>query len=593
MKLSIMNSNARFPRLGTVSVLAMVMAAGLGCSVQSGAPVDSSSTASVGEFISVALAAPPAFVASTGIVTVTMTDETAEIYVNAADSSLMVNGVQAIDSSVTPHVTAMAAGKGANIKKIAVVDGASAAAGEVLILNYVNGVFGVGTAIAAGTTITYAHGTANTLVVKGTPQIDNFAAGATGISLTNGAKTPTKDITVAGAVGVTAYNFFLGAGDDIFTSSGNAAVVGVFGHPVAIYGGAGNDTLVEGIVSTPTETFSGGPGTDTVDYTLRPANKPVSVAIDPAGLITSGDAATTPGDPTAGATEGDIILDAEVIKGGAGDDFLMGGIAGSVTLNGGLGNDTFCQGDDTYKNGTDTLVGGGGTDTVDYSKRTHSLTVVMDNKTLSGDPTGNVHGEADVIGIDVANMKLGSGGGTYTGNALNNMFFAGTGGSSTVNGLAGDDTLSEALDANNGATEIFHGGAGTDTADYSGRTAALTVTMDGHTGSGDLAGTERDMIDVDVENLYGGTGADALVGNVLDNDIEGNGGGDIISGMAGNDTLVGDPASGTADTAQLHGNDAANTAEPGAFNLCLNTGSGGTPLLAPAAATANCQVFTP
>jgi hypothetical protein len=597
MKHSKMNSTARYSRLGTVSTLAMVFAAGMGCSVQSGPQTESSETASSEQFISVALATAPAYVASTGIVTVTMADESAEIYVNASDSSLMVNGVQAIDHSGAAPVVATAAGKSANIKQILVVDPHSAT-GELVILNFVNGVFGLGTASAAGTAITFTSAT-NALVIKGTPQVDNFAIGSTGISLTNGLKTPVKDVTVAGTA--PAYSFFLGAGDDIFSSGGNAAVGAAFGSAVSIYGGAGNDTLNETAASTPHETFSGGPGTDTVDYSARLAAHPVSVAIDPAGLITSGDTPTTAGDPTAGATEGDIILDAEVIKGSAGPDQLMGGIAGSVTLNGGPGNDTFCQGNDTYKSGTDILIGGGGVDTVDYSLRTHSLTVVMDNKTASGDPTGNAaKGEADVIGTDIANVNLGSGGGTYTGNALNNTFLASTAGTSVINGLAGDDTLDEALDANKGANETFHGGTGTDTVDYSARTRTLSVTMDGVTKGGDIVAVEQDVVDVDVENLYGGTNADTLIGNALDNDIEGNGASasfDTLAGMAGNDTLVGSGPTSVALTttikAKIHGNNVADTAEPGAYNMCINTGAAGTPLAAPAAATANCELFTP
>ena len=645
----------------------MVFAAGMGCSVQSASPTESSSTASSEQFISVALATPPAFVASTGIVTVTMKDESAEVYINAADSSLMVNGVQAIDKSVpaTP-VVAMAAGKSANIKQILVVD-PSATTGELVILNYVNGVFGLGTTSTAGTAITFSKAT-NSLVVKGTPGVDNFAIGATGISLTNGLKAPTKDITVAGTA--PAYSFFLGAGNDIFTSGGNSAVGAAFGSAVAIYGGAGNDTLNETAASPPHETFSGGPGIDTVDYSARPASvaltgtvavtktsasivgtstlfttqlgvgqtvvfssdptvtytvsvitdathatlsgayggttaaaatgtasRAVSVAIDPLGVLKSGDVPNTLGDPTAGAVEGDIILDADIILGSAGADQLMGGLAGSVTLNGGPGNDTFCQGANAYANGSDTLIGGGGIDTVDYSLRAKSLTVVMDNKTPSGDATGNAgKGEGDVIGTDIANIKLGTGGGTYTGNALNNTFVSGTAGTSVIFGLAGDDTLNEGKTANNAANETFHGGAGTDTVDYSGRTNVLSVTMDNMTKGGEVG--EQDVIDIDVENLYGGANGDTLIGNALDNDIEGNGasaGFDVLAGMAGNDTLVGSgPTTTLASTidAQMWGNDVAHTPEPGAFNMCINIGTG-TPASAPAAVTANCELYTP
>jgi Ca2+-binding RTX toxin-like protein len=102
--------------------------------------------------------------------------------------------------------------------------------------------------------------------------------------------------------------------------------------------------------------------------------------------------------------------------------------------------------------------------------------------------------------------------------------------------------------------------------------------MDDATHSGDTAHGEADVIDVDVENLYGGTGNDTLVGNALDNDIEGGDGDDILAGGAGNDTLVGatTAAAGNMENNELHGNNVMDTAEPGAFNMCINVGGGGT-----------------
>jgi Ca2+-binding RTX toxin-like protein len=591
MRHGILVGSGRYSGIGKVAALAVAVAFGMGCSMQTSTPSDQASVGSESQFVSVHLATAPAFVAHSGAVTVTLSDETAEVYVQASDSSLMVNGVQAIDNSTTPPTVAIAAGTKANVKSITVVDTAGVA-GDVLILNYINGLFGQGTAMVAGTVVTFKSGNTNALVLKGTGGNDSFAFGAGGISLNN--VTPTKDITAAH---VSSYDVYLGAGDDKFTASGNSAFAGVFASAVAVYGGPGNDTLVEGAVSTPHETFSGGAGTDTVDYSARTVT--VSAAVDPTGVITSGVGPATAGDPTAGATEGDVLLDVDVILGGSGNDQLMGALVGSTTLNGGLGNDTFCEGDDTYKNGGDTLIGGGGTDTVDYSNRLLSLTVVMDGKTLSGDPSGNGGaGEKDVIGTDVANIKTGGTAVTsrinVIGNAMNNVFTPGPG-VNVISGLAGDDTVVEGLDANNTGMDTFHGGTGTDVVDYSLRTNPLSVTMDNMTASGDTANSEHDVIDVDVENCYGGTGDDVIVGNALDNDLEGNAGDDTLSGMGGNDTLLGAAASGSMELNHLHGNNAADTAEPGAFNLCINIGdvtamsTPATPAAAGALA-ANCQL---
>src|SRR5580704_1518205 len=111
------------PRLGMLTVLAAVIASGLGCSAQTDSS-SADSTASEGSLISTHLATTPAFNSKTGAVSITMSDETAEVYIQSADSSLMVNGVQVVDTSVTPNVTAIAAGTKSNVKTITVGDSA-------------------------------------------------------------------------------------------------------------------------------------------------------------------------------------------------------------------------------------------------------------------------------------------------------------------------------------------------------------------------------------------------------------------------------------------------------------------------------------
>jgi hypothetical protein len=658
-----MRINSRHSRLGAVVSLAMVSAFGAGCSVQSDAP----KTATTTQFISTPLAATPTFVVTppaSGIVTVTMNDEVAEIYLNPADSSLMINGVQAKSGA---GVLAYGSGAKANIATLIVKDTAGTR-GDILILNYVNGVFGLGTVAAgpvftAGTQLALAPagmGVSNTLIVKATTAADNYAAGQSGISLNNGAHVapavPSRDIagytsgTPAGTAltSINAYEFFLSDGDDVFTSSATTATGAVFATPtVGIFGGNGNDTLNEGAVVTPNETFSGGSGVDTVDYSLR--TTPVWVAVDAAGIKKSGAATLTTCTWVLGgqSVEVDTILDADVIKGGTGDDFLASDHVsppGSTTLvplvytlNGGLGNDRFCQGNDANFNSGDSMVGGGGIDTVDYSARANLLKVDMGGTIKSGDialgnASATVKGENDVIAADISNVAMGSGGtaytnvvpgvytaaSVYTGNPLDNTFFAGTGGFAVVNGLAGNDTLDEGTDLtstvvgagacdpvgppicadNSVASEMFFGGAGLDSVDYRKRAIGVYLKMDGafKGGAGVIAGgtgtgTESDVLGIDVENLYGGAGADHLEGNLLDNDIEGRGGGDTVCGGLGNDTLIGNitPAD-AASTAFLHGNDCADAvAESGAFNLCLLTGTTGTPA---AVNSQNCQFVT-
>jgi uncharacterized repeat protein (TIGR01451 family) len=92
------------------------------------------------------------------------------------------------------------------------------------------------------------------------------------------------------------------------------------------------------------------------------------------------------------------------------------------------------------------------------------------------------------------------------------------------------------------------GGAGIDTADYSGRTESVTVTLDGiyndgESGENDSIGANFD----DVENVLGGSGDDYLLGNAGANVLDGGGGDDLLDGDLGADTLIG--GAGTDDAA--------------------------------------------
>jgi Ca2+-binding RTX toxin-like protein len=229
------------------------------------------------------------------------------------------------------------------------------------------------------------------------------------------------------------------------------------------------------------------------------------------------------------------------LYGGAGNDTLVGG-AGNDTLCGGDGNDTLTGGlgDDTLdgeggadtldaesaKNGNDTYLGGAGVDLVDYSKRTASLTVVMDqNRSGTGTDSGE-SGEQDRVGDDLENLYGGSAGDTFTGNAQNNL----------IDGRAGNDTF---LETSSTSSDVYNGGAGTDTLDYSAKTAPLYLRVDGVAHSGDTGNGEADTINLEVEDVIGGQGADRLYGSVSANLLQGGAGNDTLFGGDGDDTLVG------------------------------------------------------
>jgi hypothetical protein len=139
-----------------------------------------------------------------------------------------------------------------------------------------------------------------------------------------------------------------------------------------------------------------------------------------------------------------------------------------------------------------------------------------------------------VLVVGVASAALvagGAGNDTLNGTAGDDSFY-GRAGNDTLNGLAGNDDL----DGGPGA-DTLNGGSGTDAATYGGRTAPVTVTMDGKANDGE--GGEGDNVANDVEAVYGGKAGDTLTGSGRVDTIDGQGGQDTITGGKGVDFLFG------------------------------------------------------
>ena len=175
-----------------------------------------------------------------------------------------------------------------------------------------------------------------------------------------------------------------GNGDD--TLSGSPTL----GLKVTLAGGPGNDFFVQtGVTNDSNDTLVGGLGSDTVDYSGRTCNTNVTLE----GL--SNDGCVGEGD--------NVGLDVENIVTGSGSDYVFGsalnnrinGGTGVNYLNGGGGDDIFDQGASTNI-GTDTVIGGAGDDTVDYTQRSNGVVVSLTNTAVSGEG-----GETDKIALDV------------------------------------------------------------------------------------------------------------------------------------------------------------------------------------------------
>ncbi|GGN34354.1 Ca2+-binding RTX toxin-like protein [Actinoplanes campanulatus] len=220
-----------------------------------------------------------------------------------------------------------------------------------------------------------------------------------------------------------------------------------------LYGSAGDDHL-SASGRTEADYFSGGDGTDVVDY--FGAKKPVTADADGVGgddgIKGGKDTISSDVENLSGGSANDTLIGsagANVLRGGGGNDRLYGqggddalfGESGHDVLNGGAGNDTL-TGDDSVHHDTeklygDVLVGGTGVDLANYHGYWEPVTVDLDGR--SGDD--GVKGEHDSVGADVENLTGGYGSDTLTGNAANNVIIGGDDSADTIQGGAGDDRL--------------------------------------------------------------------------------------------------------------------------------------------------------
>jgi Ca2+-binding RTX toxin-like protein len=274
-------------------------------------------------------------------------------------------------------------------------------------------------------------------------------------------------------------------------------------------GGAGTDTVLnsENAVGSPfadllagsvgANTFDGGGGTDTTDYSSSTLG--VTVDLSLGGPQDTGGAGT------------DTLLAMENLTGGLGRDVLAGG-AGANTLVGGAGNDTLVA-----SAGGDLLDGGTGSDAADYSARPPGVVVSL----TTG--TGSSSGNTDLL-TALENVTGSSGADVLAGDGAGNVLDGG-GGNDRLRGFAGSDTL--------------NGGPGIDTADYSSFFATNSrVGVIVNLASGEAIGDGTDAL-AQIENVRGSSFDDRLVGNSKVNSLLGLDGRDIIAGGAGRDVLRG------------------------------------------------------
>lgn len=383
----------------------------------------------------------------------------------------------------------------------------------------------------------------------------------------------------------------LGDRDNTYTikgGGGNDTVI-ADGGPVYFDGEAGNDTLVN-LTNSSTyfwpDTFIGGAGNDTIDYSSRTAPLYVDLKSNPgtggeAGENDSligvenalGTAIYTPdGTFTVTGTSAadeisvwyrDVVtvnnttfelgtpnVQKVVINALGGDDQVWVNNTDGVLVDLGAGNDTVALYD-----GIASVIGGAGNDEVqtwfsgdyrsfdggsgiDTINLLNSFQYESHNVYLPSFPTvENVLGStADVTGNALNNyITLRT---AESNNALVDQAVWGGGGNDTVvgsdsplyfDGGSGDDVASR--------FDTFVGGTGSDTVDLSA--ATVPVLIDLAQGIVRFDGNATGLQIVGVENAIGGSANDTLVGDGNRNVLNGGAGNDTITGGGGKDVLIG------------------------------------------------------
>jgi subtilisin-like proprotein convertase family protein len=159
-----------------------------------------------------------------------------------------------------------------------------------------------------------------------------------------------------------------------------------------------------------------------------------------------------------------------------------------------------------------TLSDAGGTDWIDAAAVGGSMSLSL----LAGatSKVGSASWFKIAAGTTIEHAVTGDGNDKLVGNATGNKLY-GMRGNDTFQGGAGKDAI--------------NGGVGKDTADYSDKTAKVTIALAGGAATTKLGTAKEDSL-TGIENLVGGSAGDALSGD---------GAANVLSGGKGNDTLLG------------------------------------------------------
>jgi Ca2+-binding RTX toxin-like protein len=156
----------------------------------------------------------------------------------------------------------------------------------------------------------------------------------------------------------------------------------------------------------------------------------------------------------------------------------------------------------------------------------HSIAASGSNNTITIQTLSNQTANFVISGTNTGNISTS--GGTSIGSFT---------GITRLVGGAGKDTFKF---VNNSAllNGTIDGGSGTNALNYSGTTKSTFINLGTGQATGVTSTTSTGVV-TNIQNVFGGTGNDYLVGSADSNVMDGGAGDDTMSGLGGNDIMVG------------------------------------------------------
>ena len=366
---------------------------------------------------------------------------------------------------------------------------------------------------------------------------------------------PTSDVTQFRVRGA--------GGDDHFTSGAANATMSI---PLAVWGGAGLDTMVGGdgndtlsggadddiyvflpseVVESDTIEEAPGGGRDKVDFSQLSTAVTLNLGLTTPQGVNLGRLLTLTSssglEDATGGSAADLLIgnsNANQLFGFGGGDSLLGGQGDDVYIFGTAASSEADQVTENVNEGNDTLNFASVATSVVLNMAANSVQPAHANRTLKLNSP-----------ITFENAIGGSGADNLIGNSLNNTLRGGPG-DDTLNGALGSDLL---FGGANNDTYLFGAASvaeadevsenvneGTDTLNYAFLTTSVVLNMGANSVQPvHVNRTLKLNSPITFENAIGGSGADNLIGNSLSNTLTGGPGDDTLNGAGGSDLLIG------------------------------------------------------